>query len=218
MIRLPGRAGNHAEQQFDGGRVYPLDVLDDDKDRPLARGGDKRFDEDLKGALALRGRSEVRRLVSRARGDRQYRPVVAQRGLEIGDRSLASSERSFANASSASSVSWMPVARVSRSISGASGVLTWNGEHCSDRISRGDASSELRNWRIKRDLPMPGSPEITPTWPEPASVCRHISASNALSPARFIIGASGDLARGRTCFRWARAPRRARPRPAPPRP
>lgn len=58
----------HAYQQFDGGRVHPLDVLDDSEDRPLARGGEKNIDERLKGTLALRGRSEIRGLVSRACG------------------------------------------------------------------------------------------------------------------------------------------------------
>src|SRR5215467_12483219 len=77
----------HAYQQFDGGRVHPLDVLDDSEDRPLARGGEKNIDEHLKGTLALRGRSEIRGLVSRACGYRQHRSVVTKRLLDIGDGS-----------------------------------------------------------------------------------------------------------------------------------
>ena len=46
---------------------------------------------------------------------------------------------------------------------------------------------------MRRDLPMRGSPEMTPICPAPATVCCHISASNALSLVRLIIGASGDL-------------------------
>ena len=74
----------HAHQQFDGGRVHPLDVLDDYEDRPLARGGDKNIDDHLKATLALRRRSEIRGLVFRACGYRQHRSVVAKRLLDIG--------------------------------------------------------------------------------------------------------------------------------------
>src|SRR5260370_22537420 len=74
----------HAYQQFAGGRVHPLDVLDDYEDRPLARGGDKNIDDHLKATLALRRRSEIRGLVSRACGYRQHRSVVAKRLLDIG--------------------------------------------------------------------------------------------------------------------------------------
>ena len=39
---------------------------------------------------------------------------------------------------------------------------------------------------------MPGSPDMTPTRPDPAALRSHISASIALSPVRPIIGGSGD--------------------------
>ena len=84
---LARTASYHAHQQFDGGRVHPLDVLDDCEDRPLARGGDESIDEHLKGTLALRRRSEIRGLVSRACGYRQHRSVVAKRLLDIGGAS-----------------------------------------------------------------------------------------------------------------------------------
>src|SRR5215472_15318615 len=85
---LPRTVSCHADEQFDGGRVYPLDVLDDYEDRPLARGGEKNIDEHLKATLALRRRSEIRGLVSRACGYRQYRSVVAKRLLDIGGGSF----------------------------------------------------------------------------------------------------------------------------------
>src|ERR1700752_3840375 len=77
----------HAYHQFDAGRVHPLDVLGDDEDWPLARGGDESIDQRLKATLALRRRSEIRGLVSRACGYRQHRSVVAKRRLDIGDGS-----------------------------------------------------------------------------------------------------------------------------------
>ena len=51
---LARTASYYAYQQFDGGRVHPLDVLDDHQDGPLARGRDKNIDEHLKSTLALR--------------------------------------------------------------------------------------------------------------------------------------------------------------------
>ena len=82
---LAGTVSYHAYQQFDGGRVHPLDVLDDYQNRHLARGGDKNIDEHLKAALTLRRRSEIRGLVSRTCGYRQHRSVVTKRRLEVGD-------------------------------------------------------------------------------------------------------------------------------------
>src|SRR5882757_2104353 len=84
---LARTVSNHASQQFDCGRVHPLDVLDDSEDRPLARGGEKYIDEYLKGSLALRGRSEIRGLVLQACGYRQHRSVITKRLLSIGDGS-----------------------------------------------------------------------------------------------------------------------------------
>ena len=183
----------HAHQQFDAGRVHPLDVLDDHQDRPLARGRDENIDDHLKSTLALGGRSKIRRLVFPSR------PVstAALRSSEVRARHrgqllpkasailpMRVPRRRLPGCRSRASAARFP---------GQAACLRGTASTACDRISRGDASRELRNWRIRRDLPMPGSPEMTPTCPDPATLCCHISASNALSPVRSIIGARGDL-------------------------
>ena len=83
-------------------------------------------------------------------------------------------------------------------VTGYRGDRVWSGEHRKTVAAPGSSSpSASRSSCTKRDLPMPGSPTRSTTWPRPAAARRCRSATSAISAARPTNGAcAGALSGG----------------------